>query len=210
MQGKEADVVLFSCVRAHEESSPGARGRGVGFLADVRRMNVALTRARYAWLMAVGIKPLQSLLHRSPQSFNDIVYLEIAPEMDAFQRSKLWKSSGRANVLMRRALQQLCPGASVIPVHHLYLVHQLQDSITKKCCLDILALCAFKTKLHRTFDVPHIPQYTWYTLECLICPDVSFTLWVFWAWLACIVMKWMNECMNEMILYAPVFSTSRH
>ena len=46
VQGKEADVVLFSCVRAHDGGS-GERGRGVGFLADVRRMNVGLTRARY-------------------------------------------------------------------------------------------------------------------------------------------------------------------
>ncbi|KAK9868262.1 hypothetical protein WJX84_007623 [Apatococcus fuscideae] len=39
-QGKEADVVIFSCVRASGEASK------IGFLADVRRMNVGLTRAR--------------------------------------------------------------------------------------------------------------------------------------------------------------------
>ncbi|GAB4823482.1 hypothetical protein N2152v2_010528 [Parachlorella kessleri] len=39
-QGREADVVVFSCVRAR------GSGSSVGFLADVRRMNVALTRAR--------------------------------------------------------------------------------------------------------------------------------------------------------------------
>ena len=39
-------MVIFSCVRAH------GRGAGVGFLADVRRMNVGLTRARHAlWIL---------------------------------------------------------------------------------------------------------------------------------------------------------------
>lgn len=46
LQGKEADVVIFSCVRAH------GRSAGVGFLSDVRRMNVGLTRARRAlWIL---------------------------------------------------------------------------------------------------------------------------------------------------------------
>ena len=45
VQGKEADHVIFSCVRAHP---PHSAATSVGFLADVRRMNVALTRARCA------------------------------------------------------------------------------------------------------------------------------------------------------------------
>merc|ERR1712086_186279 len=39
-QGREAKIVIFSCVRA-------AGSRGIGFLSDVRHMNVALTRAKH-------------------------------------------------------------------------------------------------------------------------------------------------------------------
>lgn len=39
-QGREKDVVIFSCVRT------AAPERGIGFVRDVRRMNVGLTRAR--------------------------------------------------------------------------------------------------------------------------------------------------------------------
>lgn len=39
-QGREKDVVVFSCVRT------AAINRGIGFVRDVRRMNVGLTRAR--------------------------------------------------------------------------------------------------------------------------------------------------------------------
>jgi senataxin len=39
-QGREANIIIFSCVRA-------AGSRGIGFLSDVRRMNVALTRAKH-------------------------------------------------------------------------------------------------------------------------------------------------------------------
>ncbi|CAD8063304.1 unnamed protein product [Paramecium sonneborni] len=45
-QGQEKDIILFSCVRSSD-------CKGIGFLNDGRRINVALTRAKYA-LIVVG------------------------------------------------------------------------------------------------------------------------------------------------------------
>ncbi|KAN0003234.1 hypothetical protein ACTFIZ_009409 [Dictyostelium cf. discoideum] len=52
-QGREREIIIFSCVRA-----PVEEGAGIGFLSDVRRMNVALTRPRSSLLILGNTKAL--------------------------------------------------------------------------------------------------------------------------------------------------------
>jgi hypothetical protein len=46
MQGREKDIVIFSCVR-----TAGVHRKSIGFVADERRINVGITRARCALLI---------------------------------------------------------------------------------------------------------------------------------------------------------------
>ncbi|KAF5835699.1 P-loop containing nucleoside triphosphate hydrolase protein [Dunaliella salina] len=67
-QGREKDVCFFSCVRALRK---GRKGGGIGFVADERRINVGLTRARCSLIVIGNARALQynqnwaSLIHHT-------------------------------------------------------------------------------------------------------------------------------------------------
>lgn len=52
-QGREKDVIVLSCVRA--QAATGS----IGFLSDRRRMNVAITRAKFALYVVAHCQSLE-------------------------------------------------------------------------------------------------------------------------------------------------------
>lgn len=71
-QGREKDIIIMSCVRASKSTtlnmntstkSVVSSTSGIGFLADHRRLNVAITRAKLSFWIIGDSKALDRSLH---------------------------------------------------------------------------------------------------------------------------------------------------
>ena len=76
-QGNEADVVVVSLVR---NNRGGVVGSALGFLADARRMNVMLSRARWRLIMVGSLRFLQDTV-RADQAQSRGEPIKFLPEL---------------------------------------------------------------------------------------------------------------------------------
>ncbi|GFY94817.1 P-loop containing nucleoside triphosphate hydrolases superfamily protein [Actinidia rufa] len=85
-QGREKDLAIFSCVRA-------SKNKGIGFVADFRRMNVGITRARSSVLVVGSASTLKRDKHWKS-------LLQSAEERNSVFKDKSIKSRVRVLVLL--------------------------------------------------------------------------------------------------------------
>ncbi|KAJ1910637.1 ATP-dependent RNA helicase [Tieghemiomyces parasiticus] len=105
-QGREKDYIILSCVRSNEH-------QGIGFLNDPRRLNVALTRAKYGLVILGNPKVLSRhvLWHDLLTHFKDHGCLvdgplaNLKPSLIQFSRPRRRQNARRA----RTALDWLLP-----------------------------------------------------------------------------------------------------
>ncbi|GIM12262.1 hypothetical protein Vretimale_15638 [Volvox reticuliferus] len=129
-QGKQLDVIILSCVRTVRPGLPpptgGAGGGcGVGFLADVRRMNVAITRAKQAlWVLgqfsALRREPSWAALIADAEErgcvIQDANALELCPQWEAFQeRQFATATDARAQQQQQQQEQQQATAEAAAP-----------------------------------------------------------------------------------------------
>lgn len=108
-QGRESEVIIFSCVRASN--------KGIGFLADIRRMNVGLTRAKSSlWVLGNSQSLVQGEFWK--KLIDDAKERNVYTDGDVLQMLRRPQFTGYRNVEMVDADQDApmeSPGPSMEP-----------------------------------------------------------------------------------------------
>ncbi|XP_047313495.1 helicase SEN1 isoform X2 [Impatiens glandulifera] len=138
-QGREVDIMILSTVRAAGTSSPATEpgSISIGFVADVRRMNVALTRAKLSMWILGNARTLKTnhnwaALVRDAKKRN--MFLSVRKPYNSIFSSTLTKHSGRENVeyqSTKSASQQNAKG-KICGKTKRYIVSEAEEANDKK------------------------------------------------------------------------------
>ncbi|KAI5464172.1 SEN1 N terminal-domain-containing protein [Mariannaea sp. PMI_226] len=109
-QGRECEIIIFSCVRA---SSTG----GIGFMTDIRRMNVGLTRAKSSlWILGDSRALVQGEFWRK--------LIEDAQARDRYTKGDILS-------MFRKPLEQAKPGTYLTSSARIVPVEKQPDHVVK-------------------------------------------------------------------------------
>lgn len=100
IQGSEYDIVIFSFVRSFKKSAAKNPAVNVGFVADMRRLNVSLSRARCKLIMVGNLK---TLTNKNAYSHISIEVVGAKHPIDVFNKMSQYKKTMTA----RRAVDVL-------------------------------------------------------------------------------------------------------
>lgn len=103
-QGRESEVIIFSCVRASN--------KGIGFLSDIRRMNVGLTRAKSSlWVLGNSQSLLQgefwnglitNARQRNVYTNGDVLKLLDRPQFTGYKNVEMLDADAPDSVVLSR------------------------------------------------------------------------------------------------------------
>jgi senataxin len=120
-QGREANIVIFSCVRA-------TGSKGIGFLSDVRRMNVALTRSKHFLFVIANTRSIT--VNPYWRDLVEQAHMSEAVIQVPFFGSQQTNSFPDLSTLKAKPLPQKGPGATeyIRGYNHVGVVSQKNDS----------------------------------------------------------------------------------
>lgn len=110
IQGSEYDIVIFSFVRSFKKSAAENPAVNVGFVADMRRLNVSLSRARCKLIMVGNLK---TLTNKNAYSHISVEVVGTKHPVDVFNKMSQYKKTMTARRAVDVLVDKLTTGFKV-------------------------------------------------------------------------------------------------